>query len=178
MGFRFRRSLKLGPFRLNITGNGLSSISLGGRGATVNVPIGREGGARTTVGLPGTGLSYSTELGRPSTRERRQAQQGSAGQPTTQTLVDWVGEAFLGPEGVGQTLWYQHDIGLVGVLLRRDDTPRAVLEACQLVLTWDRIELHIRRGRGPADTRARAKQVLDAARLVLDHAVAIGLARP
>lgn len=178
MSIRFRRSLKLGPFRLNITGNGLSSVSIGGRGASLNIPVARSGGARTTVGLPGTGLSYSTELGRPSTGDRRQAQRGDAGQPTTQTLIDWVGEAFLGPEGVGQTLWHQHDIGLVAVLLQRDDTPRAVLEACQLVLSADRIELHIRRGRGPADTRARAKQVLAAARVVLDHAVAIGLARP
>ncbi|MGB7565387.1 MAG: DUF4236 domain-containing protein [Prochlorococcaceae cyanobacterium] len=41
--------------------SGLSSISLGGRGASFNIPVARSGGARTTVGLPGTGLSWSAE---------------------------------------------------------------------------------------------------------------------
>ena len=40
---------------------GLSSISVGGRGASFNIPVSRSGGARTTVGLPGTGLSWSVE---------------------------------------------------------------------------------------------------------------------
>jgi hypothetical protein len=58
MGFRFRRSVKLMPgVRLNASTRGLS-VSVGGRGGTVN--IGRRG-VRTTVSLPGTGLSYSTQ---------------------------------------------------------------------------------------------------------------------
>jgi hypothetical protein len=57
MGFRFRRSLKLMPgVRLNISRSGFST-SLGGKGATLN--IGKRG-TRGTVGLPGSGLSYST----------------------------------------------------------------------------------------------------------------------
>jgi hypothetical protein len=39
----------------------LSSISVGGRGASFNIPVSRSGGPRTTVGLPGTGLSWSVE---------------------------------------------------------------------------------------------------------------------
>ena len=59
MGFRFRTSLSLGNrVRLNITKYGLSSVSIGRRGATLNVG-GK--GVRETVGLPGTGLSYTTE---------------------------------------------------------------------------------------------------------------------
>ena len=54
MGWRFRK--KIGP--LNITKNGISSISLGRRGFTVNI---NEKGTRTTFGLPGTGLSYQTK---------------------------------------------------------------------------------------------------------------------
>ena len=61
MAFRFRRSARLGPLRLNFTRRGLSSISLGGRGASLNVPVNRHGGLRTTLGLPGTGLSWTME---------------------------------------------------------------------------------------------------------------------
>ena len=56
MGFRFHRSLRLGPVRLNFGKTGATSISVGGRGARVT--FGRKG-TRTTLGLPGTGLSYS-----------------------------------------------------------------------------------------------------------------------
>ncbi len=61
MGFRFRRSTRLGPLRFNFAKGGLSSISVGGRGASFNSPVARSGGARTTVGLPGTGLNWSVE---------------------------------------------------------------------------------------------------------------------
>jgi hypothetical protein len=178
MSLRFRKGLRLGPLRLNFTANGLSSVSLGGRGATVNVPIGRSGPARATASIPGTGLSWSEPIGRPSTRQRRQAQQGEAGQPTTQQLVDLLQNAMVGPENVGDTLWHQHGVGLVQVLLQREDTPRSVLEACALVQSWDRCELHVRRGRGQADTLRRARQVADAAQLVVAHGKAIGIVQP
>jgi len=55
--FRFRRSFKIFPgLRWNI-GKKSSSVSLGGRG--FHYTIGSSG-ARTTVGLPGTGLSYTS----------------------------------------------------------------------------------------------------------------------
>jgi hypothetical protein len=56
MGLRFHKSLKLIPgVRLNLS-KGMPSVSVGGKGLTFN--IGKKG-AKTTVGLPGTGLSYS-----------------------------------------------------------------------------------------------------------------------
>ena len=61
MGFRFRRSARLGPLRFNFSKGGLSSISVGGRGASFNIPVNRSGGPRSTVRLPGTGLSWSVE---------------------------------------------------------------------------------------------------------------------
>ena len=61
MGIRFRRSTRLGPLRFNFSKGGLSSISVGGRGASFNIPVARRGGARTTVGVPGTGLSWSVD---------------------------------------------------------------------------------------------------------------------
>jgi hypothetical protein len=57
MRFRFRRSIRVLPWlRLNI-GNRGSSVSIGGRGAHVTLGHGQ---VRETVGLPGTGLSYTT----------------------------------------------------------------------------------------------------------------------
>jgi hypothetical protein len=57
VGFRFRRSVKLMPgIRVNLSTRG-ASLSLGGRGATVNLS---SRGTRTTVGIPGSGLSYSS----------------------------------------------------------------------------------------------------------------------
>ncbi len=57
MGFRYRRSIRLGKgLRLNLSKSG-TSLSVGGRGATMSIS---KRGTRTTLGLPGTGLSYST----------------------------------------------------------------------------------------------------------------------
>ena len=57
MGFRFRRTVRLFPgFRLNLSKSGVSA-SVGTRGAWFT--FGRNG-TRTTVGLPGTGISYTT----------------------------------------------------------------------------------------------------------------------
>ncbi|WP_371422632.1 DUF4236 domain-containing protein [Tardiphaga sp.] len=59
MGLRFRKSIKLVPgVRLNI-GLRRTSLSFGGKGFTYNLG---SNGSRVTVGLPGSGLSYSTNL--------------------------------------------------------------------------------------------------------------------
>ena len=56
MGFRFSKHVRIAPgIRLNVSKGGISS-SLGGKGLTVNVGPRK---TRTTVGLPGTGLSYT-----------------------------------------------------------------------------------------------------------------------
>jgi uncharacterized protein DUF4236 len=56
MGFRFRRSIKILPgIRLNFGKRGVST-SIGVRGAHVTVGYGK---VRDTIGLPGTGLSYT-----------------------------------------------------------------------------------------------------------------------
>jgi hypothetical protein len=57
MGLRFRRSVRLFPgVRLNFSGSGIST-SIGGRGAHVTIGHGH---IRQTVGIPGTGISYTT----------------------------------------------------------------------------------------------------------------------
>jgi hypothetical protein len=71
MGFRFRRSIKIAPgVRWNLGLRG-SSFTFGGRGATLNFS---KRGVRATAGIPGTGLSYSQQIGGP----RRQINQESA----------------------------------------------------------------------------------------------------
>jgi hypothetical protein len=56
MGFRFHRTVRLLPgLRLNLSKSGVSA-SIGTRGAWLT--FGRKG-TRTTVGLPGTGISYT-----------------------------------------------------------------------------------------------------------------------
>jgi len=56
MGWRFRRSIKILPgIRLNLSRSGVSA-SVGVRGAHITVGHGK---VRETVGVPGTGISYT-----------------------------------------------------------------------------------------------------------------------
>ena len=74
MGLRFRKTISVLPgVRLNISKSGVSA-SVGPKGLTLN--LGRKG-ARGTVGLPGTGLSYSQELPLPAVDSDRPAPRGS-----------------------------------------------------------------------------------------------------
>ncbi|AGY77972.1 DUF4236 domain-containing protein [Clostridium autoethanogenum] len=57
MGFRFRKSIKILPgVKLNIGKKGINSVSVGGHGFTKNIS---KNGTRTTVGIPGSGISYT-----------------------------------------------------------------------------------------------------------------------
>lgn len=57
---RFRKSIKIMPgVRVNLSKSGVST-SIGGRGATVNVS---KRGLRSTLSVPGTGLSWSSTSG-------------------------------------------------------------------------------------------------------------------
>lgn len=101
MGFRFRKNISLFPgLRINLSKGGVST-SLGRLGATIN--IGKRG-LRGTVGLPGTGLSYSDFLTKP----------GQVGEPFVSLQDQPPATAnsngnFKGPAIVG--------VGLLGVLL-------------------------------------------------------------
>ena len=56
MGFRFQRRIKIAPgISLNLSKSGVST-SIGPRGAKVTLGHGK---VRTTIGVPGTGLSYT-----------------------------------------------------------------------------------------------------------------------
>lgn len=90
MGFRFQKRIKLLPgVRLNLSKSGVST-SIGGRGATVNL---RKGRARATVGLPGTGLSYSVgtrrEASAPTQRTR------GTGRTSSPSSGRWLASAMV-----------------------------------------------------------------------------------
>jgi len=62
MGFRFRKSFKVAPgVRVNL-GKKSASVSIGGKGARFTAST--SGRRTSTVGIPGTGLSYSSSSGR------------------------------------------------------------------------------------------------------------------
>lgn len=57
---KFRKSIKIAKgIKVNLTAKGVSSLSLGGNGATLN--LGKKG-VKATVGVPGTGLSHSQNI--------------------------------------------------------------------------------------------------------------------
>jgi hypothetical protein len=116
MGFRFRRSARLGPLRFNFANRWLSSISVGGRGTSFNIPVNRSGGPRSTVGLPGTGLCWSVEhaqapsAGLPNSRRLRPGQLDAF----KQSLLEVLQQELFAPGSPGALLW---DHGLVSRLL-------------------------------------------------------------
>lgn len=59
MGWSFRKSVGLGPFRVSVGKSGVG-YSLGGRGFRVGTNA--KGRRYTTFSIPGTGLSYRKNL--------------------------------------------------------------------------------------------------------------------
>ncbi len=97
MGFRLRKSVKILPgVRINLSKSG-TSVSVGGRGFTTNVS---KRGARTTLGIPGTGISYShkhqTNTSNNSSREATiSASNPSDGASRRRKLALWSALLFL-----------------------------------------------------------------------------------
>lgn len=67
MGFRFRKSIKMGPVRVNLSKSGVG-YSVGGKGLRVTKKAG--GGTRTTASIPGTGISYSKDSAKKKTSSK------------------------------------------------------------------------------------------------------------
>lgn len=90
MGWRFRKSIKILPgVRLNISRSGIST-SVGIRGAHVTVGHGK---VRETVGLPGTGISYTTMQGTHQ-EARHEAQPADVAEPLPKGRA-WRGVLWL-----------------------------------------------------------------------------------
>lgn len=72
MGFNFRKSVKILPgVRMNVSKSG-TSFTIGGKVASVNVKKGRK--TKTTIGIPGTGISHTSYSG--------QSTQNTSGDPS------------------------------------------------------------------------------------------------
>lgn len=61
MGFTYRKSIKLGPFRVNLSKSGVGA-SVGGPGFRTGVS--GAGRRYTSFSLPGTGMGYRTSGGK------------------------------------------------------------------------------------------------------------------
>ena len=169
MGFRFRRSARLGPLRFNFSKGGLSSISVGGRGASFNIPMNRSGGARTTVGLPGTGLSWSAEhspdrlaeiplqpaAGLPNSRRLRSGQLDAL----KQTLLAVLHQDLFAPGSPGEQLW---DQGLVSRLLANGSLSARTTGLLALIETPEAMEAYLLRAQGQDDAKRRAHRCITA----------------
>ncbi len=105
MGLRFRKGVKLFPgIRLNVTKHGLSSFTIGGRGLTYN--IGKKG-TRGTVGLPGSGLSYSeySSYKKPAKATQIDPETGEILAPTKEKSVPWLLVILIAGIVLGVYLW-------------------------------------------------------------------------
>ena len=127
MGFRFRKSINLGGgFRVNLSKSGVG-YSWGTKGARFTKTA--KGTSRTTVGIPGTGISYVTESSNSKKNKQRKtpknatySNQVTAG-PVHVTWMDFLLCLFLGMLGVhkfrenrvGMGLLYLFTGGLFGI---------------------------------------------------------------
>ena len=169
MGFRFRRSTRLGPLRFNFSKGGLSSISVGGRGASFNIPVARSGGARTTVGVPGTGLSWSVEHapdhpavipagraeGLPNSRRLRSGQLDAL----KQQLLEVLRQELFAPSSTGEQLW---DLGLVSRLLADGSLAARTAGLLAVIETPEAMEGYVLRAQGQDDAKRRAHRCIEA----------------
>jgi hypothetical protein len=167
MGFRLRRSARLGPLRFNFSSGGLSSISVGGRGASFNIPVNRRGGTRTTVGLPGTGLSWSVE----STPDRAMPAGPAAGLPNSrrlrpgqldalkQSLLEVLHRELFAPGSTGEQLW-EHS--LVSRLLADGSLGARTAGLLALIETPEAMEGYVLRSQGQDDAKRRAQRCITA----------------
>lgn len=74
MGLRFRKSFKIAPgVKLNLNKNS-TSVTFGGRGA--HYTINSKGKRTTTLGIPGTGISYSQTTGGTKTSKKAKQKKG------------------------------------------------------------------------------------------------------
>ncbi len=169
MGFRLRRSTRLGPLRFNFAKSGLSSISVGGRGASFNIPVSRSGGPRTTVGLPGTGLSWSVEhipdrpvaipagpaAGLPNSRRLRPGQLDAL----KQSLLAVLRQELFAAGSAGEHLWEQ---GLISRLLADASIGARTTGLLALIETPGAMEAYLLRAQGQDDAKRRAQRCITA----------------
>ena len=150
----------------------MSSISVGGRGASFNIPVARSGGARITVGVPGTGLSWSVEHapdrptvipagraeGLPNSRRLRPGQLDAF----KQSLLEVLQQELFAPGSPGALLL---DHGLVSRLLAAGSLAARTAGLLALIETPEAMEAYVLRGQGQDDAKRCIEAVQEALRL-------------
>ncbi|MCF8140460.1 DUF4236 domain-containing protein [Cyanobium sp. L1E-Cus] len=163
-----RRSARLGPLRFNFSKGGLSSISVGGRGASFNIPVNRSGCPRSTVGLPGTGLSWSVEhtpdrfavlpagvaAGLPNSRRLRPGQLDAF----KQQLLEVLRQELFAPGSTGEQLW-EH--GLVSRLVADGSLSARTAGLLALIETPEAMEGYLLRAQSQDDAKRRAQRCIE-----------------
>lgn len=165
MGFRFRKSFKLGPFRFTASKSGISS-SFGVKGFRVTQRA--DGKTQTTVSIPGTGISHvSTHGSKPAVDPARTVTETAKETPAPRIHYDAATFYLQNTQGVNedgkkrQDLLYQYKMkrppfehGATASLLSDTDTPDvmqvaldgAVIgdvpaeDAVKLNQIWDRVD--------------------------------------
>lgn len=164
MAFRFRKSARLGPLRFHVSKNGLSSISVGGRGASFNIPVNRSGGNRSTVGLPGTGLSWSVEHeagvaeGLPNSRRLKPGKLDLLKQQCLQILH----QELFAPGNDAHWLWSE---GLISRLLADPRMGGRNAGLLAVIETPEAMAAYIQRARSQDDVKRRSQRCIEAAEL-------------
>jgi hypothetical protein len=186
MAFRFRHTARLGPLRFHFGKAGLSSISVGGRGASFNIPMNRRGGPRTTVGLPGTGLSWSLEFpadSPPITAAAPAPATPVPGLPNSRRLRPSQREVFVNcclaalhgqlfnSGSAGRQLW---DRGLVSRLLADAGLGERQRARLAPIETPETLEAHLRRAVSLDDAKRRSNRCIQAVEEGLRLAAARG----
>ena len=101
MALRFNKRIKIAPgIKINVGSKGITSTTIGGRGASINV--GKKG-SHLNAGLPGTGLSTRIKLSGAKPVARRQMTPSEESKSTT------ISEYLLGGVGIcaiiGLLIW-------------------------------------------------------------------------
>ena len=113
MGMRFKKSIKAGPVRVNLSKSGVG-YSVGWKGFRVTKKA--NGGVRTTTSIPGTGVSYVSDSG------NGQEQTPVANKPINPTvelclclLLGWIGAHKFYAGKIGMGILYLCTFGLLGI---------------------------------------------------------------
>ena len=163
---------------------GLSSISVGGRGASFNIPVSRSGGPRSTVGLPGTGLSWSVE----HTPDRQEALpvDAAAGLPNSrrlrpvqldalkQELLVVLQQQLFAPGSTSGQLW---ENASVSRLLADGCFGARTAGLLALIETPEAMEGYLLRAQGQDDAKRRAQRCIEAVQQASRLATARGWLR-
>lgn len=111
MGFRFKKSIKAGPVRVNFSKSGVG-YSVGGKGFRVTKKA--NGGVRTTAGVPGTGISYVKDYG--SSQKRTATKNTEAVYKPADPIVELCLCLFLGWAGAHKFYTKQTGMGVLYLL--------------------------------------------------------------